>query len=181
MKNNLLLFVLCCIAAITPSLVEAQIPEESRRRRDLEIPMEMRQDPLAGSSNKQLKIEDAALVPECGANYKSIVSYSSGKASKAVVTEASGDSRQFRLNILFNSSVSWAEPLRKNTLSVNSPELNALLKKYNLSLLTYYAADGQMDGLVLKFNDSGTNVSEAAKALSYINGVSAVYVKTRKK
>lgn len=171
MNFSFRLMLCCCLvmSALTGALAQQ--------------PPKMKDVPPGGYSPAMFR-QEIALVREANANFfKTIVSYTAGKANKAVANAQLpvGDAvKQCRVVVLFKKNVSWLGPLQMGEMSVENAKLNTLLEKYSLKISKWYDADPKQDGLVLKVTKSGTDLVAAAEEISRVADITMVFVKAPK-
>lgn len=132
-----------------------------------------------GSANQALK-QDAENISEANTKlYKSLSLVKKGN-TESLASTAGMDSKTLKLVVLVENKAAWAAPLRNNELNVDANAAK-ILAKYNLSVSKFYGADETLDGVVIKCNESGMNLDEAAKELSLLEGVAVVHLKAQQK
>lgn len=112
-------------------------------------------------------------------NFKTIGSFGKSATVSKLSVAADDDSKVYKFIILFNNTATWAAPLKENKLMVVD-DMNTILVKYHLVLDKWYDAQNGLEGLVVRANESGVNVLEAARELSKVSGVEVVHLKAPK-
>ena len=142
------------------------------------------QQPPAGGVSVPGYRQELALVREANPKfYKTLATCTNGKSVPAdgrAIPPLGTEATQCRLVVLFKKSAVWAGALQTGRLAEANPKLNDLLAKHRLSIAKWYDADPVQDGLVLKPDHSSAELLLAAKELSRLSEVTAVFVKSPK-
>lgn len=126
-----------------------------------------------------------SLVTEANSeSFKTLLSFGGGEPNEPKTQEelpAGMDSKQYKFIVLFKTDATWAAPLKDNELAVSdNSAMKTVMAKYHLVLDKWYDADNGLEGLVVKVDESGVNVIDAARELSKVTGVEIVHLKSPK-
>lgn len=111
-------------------------------------------------------------------HYKSLASFTKGKAEVQLTDLAQLQGKLVNLVLLYEATAPWADNFDRGEYAITGNDvLDGLLQSYNLEITQQFAIDDENEGIVIESKTALEDPIEAARKLSLVEHVLMVHVK----